>query len=439
MTSVFETRRLAKAQVASSATPKASSKKSRMSPEDAAALARRKRSRSVGMHLTLALATLIALFPVVFIVANSFKPENEILRRLDSTGSPVDQAKAVVEKALPTPFTLDNYSNVLDENAQGEREFFGWFVNSVVIAFATCVIGIFLAATAGYALSRFRFPGYRPTLYMFLVTQMFPAIILIVPLYNIMAAVPVRRILFVPAVIGLVVGLVLVIRKLRAKEWYGGIAYVLGGVIGVLAGLLLPFSGFLAIAAAGLLISSAIYRSRTPDPRLLATRAGVFSLIGFGIVAYLLGAAPTELRLLDNRWGLVLAYSTIAVPFCVYMLKGYFDTIPYELEQAALVDGLTPFGTFWRIACPLALPGIAVTAFYSFITAWNEFMYAITFNLQSKNYTLPAGLSTYVSEFRTEWGQFSAAAVLVSIPALAFFFVAQRYLVGGLTAGGTKS
>jgi arabinogalactan oligomer/maltooligosaccharide transport system permease protein len=145
-----------------------------------------------------------------------------------------------------------------------------------------------------------------------------------------------------------------------------------------------------------------------------------------------------NLGLLNSFSGLVLAYSTTALPFSVWMLKSYFDSIPYELEEAAKVDGLTVWGTFYRIVMPLALPGIAVTAFFAFITAWNEFMFALTFMSKEELYTIPVGLRTFVFQFRTDWHYVSAGAVLITIPVLIFFVFAQRWLVSGLTAGGTK-
>jgi arabinogalactan oligomer / maltooligosaccharide transport system permease protein len=126
------------------------------------------------------------------------------------------------------------------------------------------------------------------------------------------------------------------------------------------------------------------------------------------------------------------------VPFCTWMLKGYFDTIPISLEEAGRIDGLTPFGTFWRIVLPLSLPGIAVTCFYTFITAWNEVMFANVFLLDNKTYTLPIGLRTYVFQFGQNYALLTAGAVLVTIPAIVVFLFAQRYLVSGLTRGGVK-
>ncbi|WP_044641448.1 carbohydrate ABC transporter permease [Risungbinella massiliensis] len=145
-----------------------------------------------------------------------------------------------------------------------------------------------------------------------------------------------------------------------------------------------------------------------------------------------------NLGLLNSYTGVILAYSTVSVPFCVMMLKSFFDTIPYELEEAARVDGLSHFGTFYRIVLPLALPGLAVTAFYSFITAWNEFLIAITFLSDETMYTLPIGLRQFVNQFNNDYHLMSAAAILITLPVLIFFFVAQRYLISGMTAGGTK-
>ncbi|RYX88812.1 carbohydrate ABC transporter permease [bacterium] len=136
--------------------------------------------------------------------------------------------------------------------------------------------------------------------------------------------------------------------------------------------------------------------------------------------------------------GLLIAYSTISLPFCVWMLKSFFDTIPKSLEEAAMIDGLTSFGTFWKIILPLSLPGLSVTAFFSFITAWNEFMFALTFMSTSEHYTLPVGLRTFVFEFNTDWHYMAAGAIIVSLPVLIFFFIAQKFLISGLTSGGVK-
>jgi arabinogalactan oligomer/maltooligosaccharide transport system permease protein len=276
----------------------------------------RPRRVSLLLHLTLLVCAVIAVFPVFWVAISSFKPYNEI----------VSSTKLSI---LPHTWTAHNYTHVLSAD---NHLFLHWLLNSVVIAVITTVVGVFLAATAAYTLSRYRFPGYRTALNSFLITQMFPAAILLVPIFNIIV----------------------------------------------------------------------------------------------------------KLGLLNTKTALVLAYSTVAVPFCVWMLKGYFDTIPISLEEAGRIDGLTPFGTFWRIVIPLSLPGLAVTCFYTFITAWNEFAFANIILTTNSSYTLPVGLRTYVFQFQQDWQYLTAGAVLVTIPALLVFLMAQRYLVSGLTRGGVK-
>jgi arabinogalactan oligomer/maltooligosaccharide transport system permease protein len=144
------------------------------------------------------------------------------------------------------------------------------------------------------------------------------------------------------------------------------------------------------------------------------------------------------LGLLDALAGLVLVYSTTAIPFCIYMLKGYFDTIPKELEESAIMDGAGPFTLFWRIILPLSRPAIAVTALFSFMTAWNEYILAATFMGDERAYTLPVKVQSFVGDYTTEWGYFAAGALIVSVPVMALFFALQKHLVGGLTAGSVK-
>jgi arabinogalactan oligomer/maltooligosaccharide transport system permease protein len=145
-----------------------------------------------------------------------------------------------------------------------------------------------------------------------------------------------------------------------------------------------------------------------------------------------------KLHLLNSLAGLVLVYSTTSLPFCVYMLKGYFDALPKELEEAAIMDGASSFQVFWKIVLPLARPALAVTALFSFMTAWNEFILAATVLNDTNLFTVPVALKLYVGEYKTEWGHFAAGALLVSVPVMALFFALQKHLVGGLTAGGVK-
>jgi arabinogalactan oligomer/maltooligosaccharide transport system permease protein len=260
----------------------------------------------------LILATFSALFPIAWVVLSSLKPASEIRRS---------------EIALFASPTLENYRNLLSNT-----DFPVWFLNSVIVAAFTMILGITMSASAGYALSRFNFPGKRGLMWVFLLTQMFPVAILIVPIYTIMA----------------------------------------------------------------------------------------------------------NLGLIDTKASLVIAYCTVAVPFCAWMLRGYFDTIPRELDEAAALDGLGPFGTFYRVVLPLSRPGLAVTAFYTFLTAWGEVAYAIAFMQTEDQLTLGAGLQQFVPQFNAQWDLLTASAILVLLPAGLVFFFAQRHLVAGLTAGSTK-
>ena len=227
---------------------------------------------SVGLHAGMLLGTVVALFPPLWLLVTSFKPKDEAFTT-----------------ALVRDFTLANYHHVL-----GDTSFLTWFGNSLLVVLGTTLVGVLIASSTGYALSRFRFPGMRPLMWVLLITQMFPMAVLIVPLYN-----------------------------------------TLG-----------------------------------------------------------------RLGLLNQPAGLILTYLTIAVPFCAWMMKGFFDTIPVSIDESGRVDGLSPFGTFWRLIMPLAKPGLAVTGFYTFLTAWAEVAYATAFMTGEQNMTLAGGLQTFVS--RTE-------------------------------------
>ncbi len=144
------------------------------------------------------------------------------------------------------------------------------------------------------------------------------------------------------------------------------------------------------------------------------------------------------LHLLDTRSGLVLVYAATAVPFAIFQLRGAFLAIPVDLEEAAMVDGATRTQAFLKVALPAARPAIAVTALFAFMSSWNEFILAATLLGRESAFTLPVVLQSYVGEFNTHWGAFAAGAILVSVPVMALFYIAQRQLVSGLTSGGVK-
>jgi arabinogalactan oligomer / maltooligosaccharide transport system permease protein len=272
----------------------------------------------IAVHLALIVLVAIVLYPVLLVCKKAFEPG----RHFALSASP-----------LPDHLTTDHFKDLFTaRGGHGELLFLRHAMNSLIVALATTVLGVVLSCTAAYALSRFRFPGRKAGLTTFLVVQMFPATLLLLPLYVIL----------------------------------------------------------------------------------------------------------DKLGLLNSLAGLVLVYSTTAIPFCVWTLKGYFDTLPRELEEAARIDGASTWMIFRKIILPLARPGIAVTALFSFMTAWNEFIMASTFMTDESKYTLPVLIQSSVGQFSADWGLFAAGAVVTSIPVMVAFYVLQKYLVGGLTAGAVK-
>ncbi|MET8858263.1 carbohydrate ABC transporter permease [Streptomyces sp. NPDC004579] len=282
------------------------------SPRPALRRGRRGLLGSLVSHGILTVASLVALFPIAWLVFLSLGP---------------DQDDYLHPGRIWHTMTLGNYSFVLQHT-----NFFEWMKSSLIVSLGTTVIGVMVAATTGYAVSRMRFPGYKKFMWVLLVTQMFPIAVLIVPMYQILS----------------------------------------------------------------------------------------------------------DLQLIDSYFGLILVYCSTAVPYSAWLLKGYFDTIPFEIDEAGRVDGLSPFGTFFRLILPLAKPGLAVAAFYNFITAFGEVAFASTFMLDDSKYTFAVGLQSFVSEHDAQRNLMAATAVLVAIPVSAFFYLVQKNLVTGLTAGGTK-
>lgn len=222
-------------------------------------------------------------------------------------------------------YNVEYYKN---QNAM----FISGLLNSIFVAFATAIVGMILSSAAGYAFSRFRFPGRDGFMMSFLVTQMFPGTMMLIPLYV------------------------------------------------------------------------------------------IFSNLG----------------MINTFKGLILAYSITALPFNIWNLKGFFDTIPKELEEAALIDGCSATQTFYIIVLPLSLPALAISSLFSFMGAWNEYITAATFINEESKYTIPVVIKMLVSSNSVDWPMFATMSVLVSIPVVIVFLMSQKYLVGGLTAGGVK-
>ena len=279
------------------------------------------------LHAVLVMATLVTIYPVLWVITIAFSGKQS-LAIADVPPDPTffDRLRAIIP--WPEHWSGSNFVSVMTDQPFGR-----WLLNSTVVALLTTIVGVFLSCTAAYAFSRFKFPGRRVGMMSFLVSQMFPGTLMLIPLYII-----------------------------------------------------------------------------------------VVQALGLG----------------STRTGLVIVYATTSIPFSVWMLKGYFDTIPKELEEAAIIEGASPGQIFWRIVLPLATPAVAVTALFSFMTSWNEFILAATFMDKEEMYTAPVGLRFFVGGFSQQWGYFAAGSIIVSIPVVILFLYLQKYLVSGLTAGSVK-
>jgi N,N'-diacetylchitobiose transport system permease protein len=168
---------------------------------------------------------------------------------------------------------------------------------------------------------------------------------------------------------------------------------------------------------------------------LLILMAQLAPLSALFIPMYLL---MRDIGLLNTLPSLLLVYFATSLPFTVWMLYGFVNGIPYDLEEAAMIDGCSRTGAFRRVTLPLLGPGLVTTSVFSFITAWNEFLFALVFMRDQSKQTLPVWLSSFRTAFSVDWGGVMAASVIYAIPALVFFLIVQRKLVSGMTAGAVK-
>ena len=265
------------------------------------------------IHAILIGSCVVAIYPLLQVVTISLRPGD----RLFSTDLGL----------IPQGATLQSYSDVLFNS-----DFFIWIYNSLVISTVAAILGVCFAVPAGYAFSRFKFPGRRVGLLFLLSTQMIPAAMLLLPIF------------------------------------------------------LLLF----------------------------------------------------KLNLIDHYLGMIIAYLTTICPFSIWILKGYFDTIPPDLEEAAQVDGTSRLGAFWRIIIPLSTPPIALTFLFGFTSAWSEYLLARTVIQRAELFTWPLGIYTFQGQYQTQWGDFASASFLISIPVLLLFLFMGRFMISGLTLGGVK-
>ena len=269
--------------------------------------------KTIVIYAVLIVITGVTVYPILQIFGISLRPANQLY----STSL----------RIIPENATFHSYKAVLFE-----KDFFTWLRNSIIVALAVSVLGVSFASTSGYAFSRFRFRGKKLGLITILITQMFPATMLLLPLYVIMKK--------------------------------------------------------------------------------------------FGLV--------------DTLAGIIVAYTATALPFCIWTMKGYYDTIPVELEEAAVIDGTTRVGAFLRVTLPLSAPALTITGLFSFMAGWSEFMVARVLINRQELYTLPLGLESLSSTFQTEWANYAAGSIIVCIPVVALFLLLSRFLISGLTLGGVK-
>ncbi len=145
-----------------------------------------------------------------------------------------------------------------------------------------------------------------------------------------------------------------------------------------------------------------------------------------------------RLGMVNSYRGLVLAYSVGSIPFSIWILKGYYDTIPVDLEEAAMIDGASRLSAFYRVVLPLSTPALAIVFLFNFMTAWNDFLLARVMLQREEVLTWTLGLQRMQAQFTTQWGAFAATSVLISIPVMALFLYSSKWLISGLTLGSVK-
>lgn len=254
-----------------------------------------------------------AIYPMLYVLSVSMRGDNAFQSQSLEIWTSTSNFKNFKELFISTDFLL-------------------WMRNSLFISAITTFIGVALASTSAYALSRHAFRGRNMMLFALLATQMFPATMLILPFYIILS----------------------------------------------------------------------------------------------------------KMQLINSFWGLFIIYSSTALPFCIWQMKAYYDTIPKELEEAALLDGCSRWQIFYKIILPISSPALVITALFSFMASWSEYVIAAVVLQDPELYTLPLGLRSFQASMATQWGLYAAGALIVSIPVLILFISISRYLVSGLTMGSVK-
>lgn len=276
--------------------------------------AQKKKVNKVILTIVILALTIMLILPFLWMISTSFKQADEIFQE--------------IPRWRPKNFGFQNYKDIWNRGY-----FKTYFVNSLIVSFATMGVALVVAMFSGYGISRFRFRGRTFFSVTLIVVQMFPSMLLLIPMYIIMS----------------------------------------------------------------------------------------------------------RMGLLNSYLSMIIAYTTFAMPFCTWMIKGYFDTIPVSLEDAARIDGCGRLRILFEIIMPLAAPGIVTVAMFAFILSWQEYMYALTFARTENMRTITVGIALMQGQHGSvNWGQIMAGSVLACLPGLLLFTYLEKYLVQGFTMGAIK-
>ncbi len=267
-----------------------------------------------GAILALVVGAVFAGFPVFWMLSSSFKSNSEIFL------SP--------PKVITDHFSLDAYRSIFSDSEKVR-----FFINSYIVALSVTALTLLVAILAGYAFSRFDFPGKRVLNVAILSVQAVPPITLLIPYFGLMVT----------------------------------------------------------------------------------------------------------LQLYNTYWALIFTYMVFTLPYAIIMMTGYFNTLPRELDEAVKVDGAGSFTALWRVLVPISIPGLVSVGIYTFMIAWNEYLFALTLTRTVDMRTVPIGIQLLMGQHSYEWNQMMAMSILGCVPVLVLFLFFQRFFIGGMTAGSVKS
>lgn len=326
------------------------------------------------------------LFPILWIVSMSLDPR--------------DIARPTELQLIPPGASVKAYAAVLDRPTNNPVTFTQLATNSFMLAGGVSAFAVLIGVSAAYAFSRMRFKGRQWAMIGVLAVTNMPAIATIAPLFVMLNGVRVSS--------------------------------------GMLSIFMIVLGALILISTAFMVIPS--YRDGSPGWGTIAITALGVVLGGYLLINGFQAGGGREFNLRDSLLGVGLAMISGALPFAIWNLKGFLDTIPKELEEAAIIDGATSSQTFFRIILPLAAPALAVTGFLGFMGGWTEFFLSWQFLTQPKDFTLAMALWNMTGQYAgsVPWSRFAAFSILISLPVSVIYLLLQRWIVGGLTLGGVK-